>query len=40
MVGAVDIVNGDNLLVGDITEKRDLLNGRGVEGLLATAGNL
>ena len=40
VVGAVDIVDGDNLLVGDITEKRDLLNSRGVKGFLATAGNL
>lgn len=40
VVGRVDIVNSNDLLVIDITEQGDLLNGGGVEGLLATAGNL
>jgi hypothetical protein len=40
VVSGVDIVDSKDLLVVDITKECDLLDGRGVEGLLATACNL
>jgi hypothetical protein len=40
VVGAVDIVDSDNLLVFDIAEEGNLLDGGGVEGFLATTSNL
>jgi hypothetical protein len=40
VVGGVNVVDGDDLLVVDVTEEGDLLDGSGVEGLGATTSNL
>lgn len=40
VVGGVDVVDGDDLLVVDVAEEGDLLDGSGVEGLGATTSNL
>jgi len=40
MVGRVDIVNRDYLLIINIAEERDFLDGRRVKRLWAAAGNL
>lgn len=40
VVGGVDVVDGDNLLLSDIAEESNLFGSRGVQRLSATASNL